>query len=116
MVTSGLLGCVIGFCAGWPFAIVMGLCLLYGIAMMLDSGSLTAGVVAAARDGERGITLAVYSFMGFGMAFLSPLAVGGVLDITGGGTYGWGLALATLGIVSMSGPLWLRIFRNHDDR
>ncbi|MCX5855577.1 MAG: MFS transporter [Deltaproteobacteria bacterium] len=114
MVASGLLGCVIGFCAGWPFGVVMGLCLLYGIAMMLDSGSLTAGVVAAAHDGERGITLAVYSFMGFGMAFLSPLAVGGILDITGGGTYGWGLALAALGIVSMSGPLWLRLFRNRE--
>jgi MFS family permease len=85
--------------------------MLYGITVMLDSGSLTAGVATAAHDGERGITLAVYSFIGFGMACLSPLAVGGILDISGGGTYGWGLAFASLGIVSISGPLWLRIFR-----
>jgi len=112
MMSSGLVGCVIGFFAGLPFAVVVGLCVLYGFAMMLDSGALTAGVVAAARDGERGMTLALYSFVGFGMAFLSPLVVGGVLDIAGGGTYGWGIAFAALGLMSMSGPLWLRIFRD----
>ena len=112
MLSSGLVGCVIGFFAGLPFAVVVGLCVLYGFAMMLDSGALTAGVVAAARDGERGMTLALYSFVGFGMAFLSPLVVGGVLDIAGGGTYGWGIAFAALGLMSMSGPLWLRIFRD----
>lgn len=116
MIVSGLLGCVIGFFAGLSYMIVAGLCLLYGIAVMLDSGSLTAGVVAAAHEGERGMTLALYSFVGFGMAFLAPLAVGGVLDFTGGGTYGWGLAFATLGLVSMSGPLWLRIFHHQRDR
>lgn len=116
MLSSGLMGCVIGFFAGLPFMVVAGLCVLYGIAVMLDSGALTAGVVAAARDGERGMTLALYSFAGFGMAFISPLAVGGVLDITGGGTYGWGLAFAVLGLMSMSGPLWLRIFSSDQYR
>lgn len=115
MIVSGLFGCMIGFSAGLSYVVVVALCLIYGIAVMLDSGSLTAGVVAAAHDGERGMTLALYSFVGFGMAFLAPLAVGGVMDLAGGGTYGWGLAFATLGTVSLTGPLWLRIFRNRQD-
>jgi len=113
MLAAGLIGCVIGFTAALPFIMVAALCLLYGIAIMLDSGALTAGVVAAAHDSERGRTLALYAFVGFGMAFLAPLAFGFVLDVSGNGTYGWGFAFATLGLVAMSGPIWLRLFRDN---
>jgi len=112
MVMSGILGCFIGFSAHLPYFIVSVLCLIYGIAVMLDSGSLTAGVVATSYDTERGRTLALYSFAGFGMALISPLAFGLVLDIAGNGVHGWGFAFAALGLVSMSGPLWLRLFRD----
>jgi MFS family permease len=113
MLAAGLIGCVIGFAAALPFIMVAGLCLLYGIAMMLDSAALTAGVVAAAHDSERGRTLALYAFVGFGMAFLAPLAFGFVLDVSGNGTYGWGFAFAILGLVAMSGPIWLKLFRDN---
>ncbi len=114
MLTSGIFGCFLGFFADLPYAVVAALCTLYGIAVMLDSGSLTAGVVAAAYDTERGRTLALYSLAGFGMAFLAPLAFGYVLDVSGSGIYGWGFAFAILGLVSMSGPLWLRLFRSNN--
>ncbi len=110
MLISGLLGIVIGFSAGLPFMIVVGLCFVYCIFVMLDSGSLTAGMVSAARAHERGRTMAVYSFLGFCMAFLAPLAVGGVLDIVGNGIVGWGFAFASLGLVEITGPVWLRLF------
>ena len=110
MLISGLLGIVIGFCAGLPFMIVVGLCFVYCIFVMLDSGSLAAGMVSAARAHERGRTMAVYSFLGFCMAFLAPLAVGGVLDIVGNGIVGWGFAFASLGLVEITGPVWLRLF------
>jgi len=113
MLAAGLIGCVIGFAAALPFIMVAGLCVLYGIAMMLDSATLTAGVVAAAHDSERGRTLALYAFVGFGMAFLAPLAFGFVLDISGNSVYGWGFAFAILGLVSMTGPIWLRLFRDN---
>jgi len=112
MLVSGIFGCFLGFCVHLPYTIVAGLCILYGIAVMLDSGSLTAGIVAAAYDEERGKTLALYTFAGFCMAFVSPLAFGFILDMAGSGIFGWGLAYASLGAVSMSGPLWLRLFRN----
>ena len=110
MLISGLLGIVIGFSAGLPFMIVVGLCFVYCIFVMLDSGSLAAGMVSAARAHERGRTMAVYSFLGFCMAFLAPLAVGGVLDIVGNGIVGWGFAFASLGLVEITGPVWLRLF------
>jgi hypothetical protein len=49
------------------------------------------------------------------MGFLAPLAVGAVLDLTGGGIAGWGVAFATLGLVAMSGTLWLKLFRGNNE-
>lgn len=110
MLISGLLGIVIGFSAGLPFMIVVVLCFVYCIFVMLDSGSLAAGMVSAARAHERSRTMAVFSFLGFCMAFLAPLAVGGVLDIVDNGIVGWGFAFASLGLVEITGPVWLRLF------
>ncbi|UCH20599.1 MAG: MFS transporter [Deltaproteobacteria bacterium] len=111
MLISGLIGCLIGFSAGLPFIFVVVLCFLYLISVMADSGSLTAGLVSASPDEGRGRTMGLYSFIGFLMAFLAPLTVGGVLDAIGGGIYGWGLAFATLGLLEISGPIWLKLFR-----
>jgi MFS family permease len=111
MLISGLIGCVIGFAGGLIFIMVAGLCLAYWIAIMTDSGSLTAGLVFAAKMEEAGRTMALYSFVGLSMGFLAPLAVGAVLDIAGSGTVGWGMAFATLGLVAMSGAVWLKLFR-----
>jgi MFS family permease len=111
MIGSGLLGCVIGFAAGLNFYLVIALCLLYGMTNLFDSGALTAGLVAESPERQRGLTLAVYSFTGFGMAFLAPLAFGAILDIVGRGVMGWGFAFAAMGLGCMSGALWLRIFR-----
>lgn len=111
MIGSGVLGCVIGFTAGINFYVVVALALLYGMTVLFDSGALTAGLVADTPEGQRGLTLAVYSFSGFGMAFLAPLAFGAILDIVGRGIVGWGFAFAAMGLGCMSGALWLRIFQ-----
>lgn len=111
VIGSGLLGCVLGFTAGLNFYLVSALCFLYGMTNLFDSGALTAGLVAEAPAHQRGLTLAVYSFTGFGMAFLAPLAFGAILDAAGRGVAAWGLAFAALGTVCMSSALWLRIFR-----
>jgi MFS family permease len=110
MLISALVGGIIGFCAGLPFIIVIGLCFVYLISVMADSGSLTAGLVSASQNEERGRTMAIYSFVGFFMAFLAPLAFGSVLDIAGSGIYAWGLAFAALGFMEISGPIWLKLF------
>jgi len=111
MIGSGMLGCVIGFTAGLNFYLVVTLALLYGMTVLFDSGALTAGLVAETPEGQRGLTLAVYSFSGFGMAFLAPLAFGAILDIVGLGIVGWGFAFAAMGLVCMLGAVCLRIFQ-----
>ncbi len=111
MLVSALVSGVIGFCAGLPFIIVIVLCFVYLISVMADSGSLTAGLVSTSQNEERGRTMAIYSLFGFFMAFLAPLAFGSVLDIAGSGIYAWGLAFAALGLIEISGPIWLKLFR-----
>jgi len=111
MVGSGIIGCVIGFTAGFGFYFVVCVALIYGATVLLDSGALTAGLVAVSPPGYRGMTLAVYTFTGFGIAFLAPLAFGAILDIAGNGITAWGLAFAAMGVGCMSGALWLKIFR-----
>ena len=111
MIGSGILGCIIGFAAGLNSYLVVTLALLYGMTVLFDSGALTAGLVAETPEGQRGITLAVYSFSGFGMAFLAPLAFGAILDIVGHGIAGWGVAFAAMGLVCMLGAVCLQHFR-----
>ncbi len=116
MIGSGILGCVIGFAAGINFYLVVALAILYGMTVLFDSGALTAGLVAETPERQRGLTLAVYSFSGFGMAFLAPLAFGAILDIVGRGVVGWGFAFAAMGLGCMSGALWLRLFQARNAR
>ena len=110
MIGSALVGVVLGFGSGWPMAVVAFLAIVYGATVMSDSASLTAGMVAAARDGEQGRTMALHSFLGFGVAFIAPIAFGAVLDLAGGGPMAWGFAFMVLAVVPLTGPLWLYAF------
>jgi MFS family permease len=110
MLLSAAVSFVIGFTAPYSATVVIGLCLFYGITVMADSASLTAGAVAAAPAGLRGATLAVHSTMGFAAAFLGPLAVGAVLDMMGGTTQAWGFAFIVMGLGGLLGPVALAIY------
>jgi MFS family permease len=110
MIVSAGLGAVLGFTASWPYLIVVLLAVVYGITVTADSASLTAGAVAAAPEGFRGATLAVHSTLGFGAAFLGPLAVGVVLDAFGGDRLAWSMGFLTMAAGCVLGPVFLRIF------
>jgi MFS family permease len=116
MLVSAMLGCLIGFAAALPAYFVIALSLLYGITVMADSASLTAGAVAAAPAGHRGATLAVHSTLGFSAGFFGPLAIGAVLDLFGGGTLAWGLAFVTMGLGSLAGPIALRLLHGNSGK
>ncbi len=103
----GGLGSALGFTAPWAYFLVAVLAFLYGITVTGDSASLTAGVVAAAPEGFRGATLAVHSTIGFGAAFLGPLAVGVVLDFFGGNQLAWAMGFLTMAAGCLLGPLFL---------
>ena len=72
---------------------------IYNICIMLDSGALTAGTVAAAPAHERGALLAVHSMVGFTGGALGGPAVGVMLDLGGGETSmnAWFWAILAMG-------------------
>jgi hypothetical protein len=63
--------------------------------------------VQAAEPGRRGATLGVHSFIGFAGSAVAPLAVGIVLDATGGGhsIASWGMGFIAMGSVCLVAPL-----------
>jgi MFS family permease len=117
MSVSALLCSVIGFSASLPYAVVIGLCLLHAITVVGDSAALTAGAVAAAPSGYRGATLALHSTLGFGAAFLGPLAVGMVLDLFSSKmTLAWGMGYLTMAAGCALGPVFLVFFGRRETR
>jgi MFS family permease len=110
MGVSVIMGCSLGFLGAAPFMLVVLIAGLYSGFIMGDSAALTGGTVAAARDGERGATLAMHSVWGFSGGFFGPLMVGLVLDLAGGrhSTVGWGLAFVTMAAGSLLALAGLR--------
>lgn len=110
MMLSVITGCILGFMGTAPFVIVLLIAGLYSGFIMGDSAALTGGTVAAAREGERGATLAMHSVIGFSGGFLGPLIVGLVLDLAGGrhSTMGWGLAFVAMAAGSLVALVGLR--------
>ena len=119
-VTGGLvsaaIGCAIGFAAPMPYLVVVGLCVLYGMANYADSSTVTAGAVAAAPREIAGATMAVHSFVGFAGGFLGSFIFGVILDLAGGRTdvTAWGLGFASLGIAAALGPVALLMLSRRD--
>ncbi|MEE8544846.1 MAG: MFS transporter [Alphaproteobacteria bacterium] len=111
MAVSALVAAAIGFSAPLPYVLVVGLCLLYGVTVIGDSGALTAGAIAEAEPGRRGATMAVHSTVGFSGAFIGPLVFGVVLDVAGGGAsaLAWGLAFLSMGLGAALGPLAIAV-------
>jgi MFS family permease len=89
--------------AGISFYLALAALFVYNVAIMADSGALTAGVVEVARPGEQGATLAIYSLVGFVGAAIGPLVVGTGLDFGGGfrSVHAWYLGFAAMGAGSV---------------
>lgn len=112
MLLSIAIALVIGWIGGLNYWVAVGLILLYGMAIWLDSSSLTAGAAGAADPARRGATLAVHSMLGYAGGFVGPLAIGWILDASGGmSLLGWGLSFAMIAVL-MAGSLaafrWMR--------
>ena len=109
MLASSTYGLMIGFTADLPFVVVAGLTGLYFFLGNMDSGSITAGTIAATPD-HRATALALHSTVGFAFAALGPLVIGFSLDFFGGAgpsLTAWGLSFAAMGIGALFGPLAL---------
>jgi MFS family permease len=111
MVGSGTGGIVLGLGAGWHWALVLALLVAYAMLVMADSATLTAGLVAAAPESERGAALGLYSIAGFGGGLAGPVLFGAALDLAGGGNSiaAWAIAYAAIGAGCLVSPLVGRI-------
>jgi len=106
MLVSAVLSLAVGASAGAGPALVLVVSAAYFAAVTADSAALTTGIVRTSGAGT-GVTLAVYSFFGFGAAFAGPTLFGVVLDLAGGaGTpRAWLAAFALLSAISVLGAL-----------
>jgi len=118
MVASVAAAAGFGFTAALPYPLPAALALIYAAIIQLDSAALTAGAIGAAAPGQRGATLAVHAFVGFGCAGLGPLVLGMVLDASGGGqtSLSWGLAFLSVAAVGALGPAVVGLLRRPDQK
>jgi MFS family permease len=114
MSVSAAFACVVGFGAALPGAFVFAFACVYFLVIMADSAALTAGLLASAEPKQRGVAMAVHSFLGFGAAFVAPVVFGAVLDLSGGNrsVSAWGAAFASLAIGYGLGSLTLALYRH----
>jgi MFS family permease len=102
MALSIVCGALIGFVGATGYWLAVGMIVLYGAIIWLDSSSLTAGAAGSADPHRRGATLAVHSMLGYAGGFIGPLAIGWTLDLSGGmSRLGWGLAFAVVAAFMM---------------
>lgn len=111
MVGSGAGGMVVGLGAPWHWGLVLALLIVYSMLVMAESGTLTAGLVAAAPAELRGAALGLYSLLGFGGGMLGPIVFGAALDAAGGAHshLAWIVAYAAIGAGCLAAPLVVRM-------
>jgi MFS family permease len=111
MTASGTSGIVVAFGAPWHWAVVLALLTGYSMLVMAESGTLTAGLVAAAPAELRGAALGLYSLLGFAGGLLGPVVFGAALDAAGGANshFAWIAAYAAIGAGCVAAPLVVRM-------
>jgi predicted MFS family arabinose efflux permease len=112
MVGSAACAILLGFVGSQSYLLAVGLMLIYGPIVWLDSSSLTAGTAGTAEPSRRGATLAVHSMLGYIGGFVGPLAVGCVLDLGGGmSSVAWAAAFTLIGALMLVGLLAFFLMR-----
>jgi MFS family permease len=102
MLASVVVGGTIAFAGTMSYPIAVGLLLVYGFIVWLDSSSLTAGAAGTADPARRGATLAVHSTLGYTGGFVGPLMMGFILDLAGGmSRAAWSAAFLAVAILML---------------
>lgn len=117
LITVAMLGSVvvgggIGYLGSYSYPLAVGLLLLYGFIIWLDSSSLTAGSAGTADPARRGATLAVHSSLGYMGGFVGPLMIGVILDLAGGmSRMAWGAAFLAVAVLMLLALIVFRAIR-----
>src|SRR5258706_8352870 len=112
MAASGACGIAPALIAPWHWALVLALLVVYSMLVMGESGTLTAGLVAAAPAELRGAAMGLYSLTGFAGGMLGPVVFGAALDAAGGAQnpVAWGAGYAAIGAGCLAAPALARMF------
>ena len=112
MTASGACGIALALVAPWHWAAVLALLVVYSMLVMGESGTLTAGLVAAAPAGLRGAAMGLYSLTGFAGGMLGPVVFGAALDAAGGerSPAAWAAGYAAIGAGCLAAPCLARMF------
>ena len=109
MLLSAACSLAIGWTLAWPFAPLLAVGLLYGLAVTAESAVISTGIADAAEPAYLGRTMALQSSVGFAMGALGPAAFGVMLDwaprLGASPASRWIWAFGVLGIVALAGPL-----------
>src|SRR5213076_656590 len=76
LAASGSSGLVPDWAAPWHWMLVLALLVGYSMLVMAESGTLTAGLVAAAPPELRGAAMGLYSLAGFAGGLAGPVVFG----------------------------------------
>jgi len=111
MAGSGASGILLAVGAPWHWALVLAILVVYSMLVMAESGTLTAGLVAAAPPELRGAALGLYSLAGFGGGLAGPIVFGVALDAAGGAerALAWVVAYVAIGAGCLAAPLVVRM-------
>jgi MFS family permease len=112
MAASGTAGIALAFGASWHWSLVIGLLVVYSMLVMGESGTLTAGLVAAAPPDLRGAAMGLYSLAGFAGGMMGPIVFGAALDAAGGASHqgAWVAGYAAVGSGCLAAPIVARLF------
>ncbi|MGE5640587.1 MAG: MFS transporter [Clostridia bacterium] len=111
MAASGSTGILLSLSASWHWTIVVVLLAAYSMLVMAESGTLTAGLVAAAPAELRGAAMGLYSLVGFGGGMLGPVVFGAALDLAGGAARAgaWTAGYIAIGACCLAAPFLARM-------
>jgi len=112
--TAGLFG----LAAYLPYGSAIALALVAAFIVQGNFANLTTGLLAAADPARVGVTMALYSFIGFAGGFLGPLVFGATLDRIGGtaNKTAWLFAFGSCGVAALVGALVLLLLATDSAR
>jgi len=83
LAASGLVSLFLGGLGWLPLPALVGLVVLYGVALTADSAPISTAVTELVEDDQVGAALSVQSFVGFSTTVVSPVVFGAALDAGG---------------------------------
>lgn len=104
---SGACSFAIGWMVGFPWALLVGVAIIYGWAIAADSAVYSTAVTEVAEPRRLGSTMAVHSFVGFMGGVIGPILAGAILDISPEALK-WGLTFSATGLLAIVAVLAMR--------